>query len=148
MKSWIITISRHHNTEVPDWKFNVVNKTREEAILEGYKAMINEFYLEVSLEDIKPILTKEEFNYKVKIEEEIDLNLFLWKKKDGKYLNMGVGEGEIVEDTYKAENRWLKIEERTNKNRVEALQAYCYSFDKLPEGLLKQVLECLDEKSF
>lgn len=152
MSKWVITVSRHHDTEIPDWIFNINNKTKNGAILEAYKTLILEYYpeLEFDSKELSPILSQENFCFKTKDEEGNDLNFFLWNKVENweghpGYANMGVGEGETIEDTLKSENMWFQIEERSHDNSHLALRGYQWWFDRLPEELLTTVLEHLDD---
>ena len=140
-QKWVATYTRHHNMEAPSWYSNIEADNKDTALLLAYKEVINDLDIEVTLEELKPILTQDNLLLRLPEIDSIDVvNIVIWNDND----NQGLGIGATIEETNKHENIWLEVEPRTDKNLDIAVKGYLHKLSELPTETLKNFLHLLD----
>ncbi len=120
---------------------NIVAKNEDEALLLAYKIVFDDLGEDFTIEDLRPILTQ-----KAHYITNEDASFVLWDEIDSHDdLNRGIGWGDDVRKTSKANNIWIHFEKRTDENLHKALKGYDHLFEKLPKKLMKKVLNNLDK---
>jgi hypothetical protein len=140
MKRWIASISYHHNNPQPTWYANVVAENEDEALLHGFKTVLDDFDEGFTIEDLRPILNQDVLYITSKAGE----NYVLWNEEDfSGELNRGIGWGNDIDKISKLDNTWLEVRER-NEYFAKALEGYKHRFGELPEELITKVLDWFD----
>ncbi len=149
MKKWVMTGIGYHSTNISTsnwWYRNIEAKTRNKAILEGYRILIRDLiHYNVKIPDISQILKEDKIQVKiVETDECYAFTLALYNQRDtrGRKNIRGV---KIIEDSNNIDQRkWFEIEKRTDKNLYKALLAYRHDFRKLPVKTLTKMLKHLE----
>ena len=145
---WVITLSRHHNVPVEDFYFNVTADTEEKAILEAYRIGIRHFFHDdINIPDISAILEEKELHIEIiDLEDDTDDDVVMWNQlsPENKIPNRGMGLGSSIDETYKSENIWIKVEKRNSDNVWKAILAYKHQLEDLDLATQIEILQILE----
>lgn len=146
MSHYILTMNYHHNNPAPDLYWNIQAKTENEALLEGYKTLIQQLtHDDAIIPDLTPILTQKEMVVTVYEDEELDEEnksvIVIWNLLDcNDEPSRGAGYGT------NSSNIWFKHEKRKNtkESLSKVIKGYRQHFNKLSKDVLVEVVRQLD----